>query len=86
MFVLHDIVQQGASAVWDFHRLSLEERKDARHALDVKMAAVRSVKKLYGIGFHSIRQNTALKATTLLQQRAFRVCVSLTRINVVFTQ
>lgn len=58
--------------------------KSARHVLDVKMAAVRSVQKLYGIGLHSIRQNTALKATTLLQQRAFRVCVSLTRMNVVY--
>lgn len=76
MFVLYDIVQQGRT-VWDFHRLSLETRTDARHALDVKMAAARGLTKLYGIGLHAIRQNTTLKATTFLQQRAFRVNVSL---------
>ncbi|KTG36311.1 hypothetical protein cypCar_00010529 [Cyprinus carpio] len=37
------------------------------------MAAARGVKKLYGIGLHAIRQNASLKATTFLQQRAFRV-------------
>lgn len=48
------------------------------------MAAVRGVKKLYGIGLHAIRQNTALRATTLLQQRSFRVGVSLKCMNVAY--
>uniref|UniRef100_A0A9J8B8V9 2-oxoisovalerate dehydrogenase subunit alpha n=1 Tax=Cyprinus carpio carpio TaxID=630221 RepID=A0A9J8B8V9_CYPCA len=50
-----------------------KNKQTQRHSLDVKMAAARGLTKLYRIGLHAIRQNTTLKATTFLQQRAFRL-------------
>ncbi|XP_038548907.1 2-oxoisovalerate dehydrogenase subunit alpha, mitochondrial isoform X2 [Micropterus salmoides] len=37
------------------------------------MAAVRGMSKMYGVCFHAVRQTAGLKASRLLQHRAFRV-------------
>lgn len=56
--------------------------KLAHKLTTVLMAAVRSMKKMYGVCFHAVRQTAGLKTSRLLQHRAFRVGVSLKKCSI----